>query len=269
MISVNGATLQEIETMRITHLSSLPEFQDLYLELQIPHADAVILSHCGTIIGYAITKGGVMLEFFVKETFGSDINFHFPEIVKTCNVERILVQSFDQVLMKCCSRMNSYHEVGLIYRDFTQVTIPGDPDLSFRLATLQDLPFLQMQEDEVFEPKDMISTAIEKSEIVLCLNGEMILGCGFITRIHPLWAYYDIGVWVSPEFRLRGYAARILSWLKETCVNNCWIPVCGCGVENIGSQRTIEKNGFISNHRLLSFDVGHHDNLTSRTTRHP
>jgi len=255
MISVNRATLQEIETMRITRLSSLPEFQDLYLELQIPYAELVMLSHAGTSVGYVVMKGSMMLEFFVKDTSQSDVCLHFSEIVKTCGVENILVQSFDQVLIKCCSRFYSHQEVGLLYRDFTQVAIPKDPDISFRLATLHDLPFLLMQEDGVFEPKGMISGAIEKSEIILCMSSEKIVGCGFITRIHPLWAYYDIGVWVIPTFRMHGYATQIISTLVETCVNNHWIPICGCGVENLGSQRTLEKNGFISNHRLLAFDV--------------
>lgn len=255
MISVKEVSFQEIETLRIDHLSSLPEFQDLFLELQISCADLVVISHTGTSIGYAVMKGSVMLEFFVKSTSRSDICIHFSEIVKTCCVKRILVQSFDKVLITCSSRLYSYHEVGLLYRDFTQATIPKDPDISFRLANLHDLPFLMMQEDEVFDPKDMIPGAIEKNQIILCLNDEKIVGCGFITRIHPLWEYYDIGVWVVPTFRMHGYGAQIISRLKETCVNNRWIPVCGCGVENSGSQRTLEKNGFISNHRLLAFDV--------------
>ena len=255
MISVKKVSLQDINTMRIEHLKSLPESQDLFLELQIRHADAVEFAYSGNTVGYAILKGREMLEFFIQSTFQSDVCLKFPEIVKSCCVGTILVQSFDQVLLSCCSRIYPYHEVGILYRDYTQVTIPKNPDISFRPATIHDLPYLLMQEDEVFEPNDMISGSIEKNEIILCLNSKEIVGSGFITRIHPLWEYYDIGVWVVPAFRRLGYGTQILSRLKETCIKKSWVPVCGCGIENHSSKLTLKKNGFISNHRLFGFDV--------------
>jgi len=255
MISNNETTLQNIDALRIEHLSSLPEFQDLFLELQIPHAKVVELFHNGTCIGYAIIKERVMLEFSVVSSFQSEICRHFSEIIKICDVDTILVKSFDRVLMACCSRLYSYREIGLLYRDFTQIKSPKTPELSFRPAVLRDLPFLLMQEDEVFEPKDMLSGSLEKGEIILCLNGEKIVGCGFLTRIHPRWEYHDIGVFVVPEFRMQGFGTQIISYLIDICTNNNWIPVCGCGIDNYGSQRTLEKCGFVSRHRLLSFAV--------------
>lgn len=255
MISVNETTLQDIDALRMEHFSSLPKFQDIFLELQIPHSNGVELSHDGNSIGYAIMKGSVMLEFFVNNKFQSDICLHFPAIVKTCGVETILVQSFDKVLMTCCSWWYSGQVIGFLYRDFTRLPIPKNPDIAFRAATSLDLPYLLMQEDEVFEPKDRLPVSLEKGEIILCLKGKNVVGCGFITRIHPQCDYYDVGVWVVPTLRRHGYGTGIISWLTEICNNNCWTPVCGCGVDNFGSQRTLEKNGFMSHHQLLAFNM--------------
>lgn len=255
MISFRETTLRDIDAMRIEHLSSLPEFQDEFLELQIARADVIELSYAGNSIGYVIRNGGVMLEFFVLSSLQSDISNYFTGIVKTCGIKTILVQSFDRVLMMCCSQWYSHQVVGLLYRDFTRLPIPKSGEISFRPADRNDLPFLQVQEDDVFEPKEMLPLSLEKGEIILCLKGDSIVGCGFITQIHRLWQYYDVGVWVSPVYRLNGYGTRIISRLIEICVNNSWIPVCGCGIQNMGSRRILEKNGFTSNHRLLAYEV--------------
>lgn len=45
MISVTQTTLKDITALRNEHLCSLPEFQDLFLELQIPHAKVMLISY--------------------------------------------------------------------------------------------------------------------------------------------------------------------------------------------------------------------------------
>lgn len=199
-------------------------------------------------------KERVMLEFFIfSNSLPPDMDL--SKIVNTCGIDTILVQSYDRGLMTYCSCLYSYQVIGLLYRNFTRVTIPQNPEITFRSATQRDLPFLLKQEDEVFEPKDQLPISLERGEIIFGLIDENIVGCGFITQIHPLWDYYDVGVWVVPAFRMHGYGTLIISRLTEFCNNNGWIPICGCGVDNHGSQRILEKNGFISHHRLLAFNV--------------
>lgn len=65
MIPGRETTLRDIDRMRVDHISSLPEFQDLFLKLQIPDVNGVDLPYSGTSIGYTIIKESVMLEFFL------------------------------------------------------------------------------------------------------------------------------------------------------------------------------------------------------------
>jgi hypothetical protein len=32
-------------------------------------------------------------------------------------------------------------------------------------------------------------------------------------------------------------------------------PSCGCAIENIASQKTIEKSGFVSKHQMIHFKI--------------
>ncbi len=255
MISVSETTLRDIEAMRGEHLHSLLQVQDLYLEQQIPDAKFLEISLDGTRIGYAIMNEAVMLELHLTDRYQSDLCMHLPAIVKACRGETILVQSFDEGLMACCSRLYPCQVAGLLYRDRIKNRIPQKPGVSYRPAGPDDLAFLLMQEDEVFEPRGLIPSAVSEGGIILCIKDGTCVGCGFITRIHPLREFRDVGVWVAPAYRNQGYGTGILSQAIEICDENRWIPICGCGVDNHGSQKVLEKNGFISHHRLIACDV--------------
>jgi len=72
----------------------------------------------------------------------------------------------------------------------------------------------------------------------------------YLERLAEASDYYDIGMWVNPRFRKKGIATGIISGLKRICLQNHRIPVCGCLYDNLGSKRTLEKNGFVSKYRI-------------------
>ena len=65
----------------------------------------------------------------------------------------------------------------------------------------------------------------------------------------------DIGMVVGPEHRHRGYGSYIVAHLKSLCLSNGWRPICGCSIDNLGSQRTLERAGFASSHNLVEFHL--------------
>jgi RimJ/RimL family protein N-acetyltransferase len=67
--------------------------------------------------------------------------------------------------------------------------------------------------------------------------------------------FYDIGMWVNCDFRNKGYAARIIAHLKGYCLEHNVVPICGCAVDNLASRKTLEKNGYISKHDLIEFEI--------------
>jgi len=59
---------------------------------------------------------------------------------------------------------------------------------------------------------------------------------------------------VSKEHRNKGVGTYIISKLKEHCVSNDLVPVCGCCYYNYTSKKTLEKAEFITNHRIVRFE---------------
>ena len=74
-----------------------------------------------------------------------------------------------------------------------------------------------------------------------------------VIRTHLDWDFCDLGVWVNPSKRGKSFGSQILLYLREFAINNNMKPSCGCAIENLASQKIIEKSGFVSRHKLISF----------------
>jgi RimJ/RimL family protein N-acetyltransferase len=206
--------------------------------------------------GYVIeSEENSLIEFFVSNNFSKQRVTIFNQVVKMVEVKRIYCQSYDAQLLDCClTNELPYKVVGCLFRDFVDNGLTQKPELSFRFATKSDLPFFQQQDDEVFEPQELLEKSVQNKEIVVLQDTDSsIIGCGFITRIHKDFTYFDLGVWVSPEHREKGFATQIMLYLKGLCNANGWEAICGCDIKNTASQNMLRKLGFISNYKLLEF----------------
>jgi RimJ/RimL family protein N-acetyltransferase len=248
--------LNIIEPLRVEYLGSLPLFQDIFLEFSVAFANYYLIQLEDETIGYTIVSDkNIMLEFFILDDYAADALAFFNQTIKELNVKSIYCKSFDYQLLDCCiSNRFPYQLIGCLYRDFADKGLPVSSSLSFRFANISDLPFLSSQDDEVFEPRELLPQFVENKEIIMLENTDTeIMGCGFITRIHPKFNYFDLGVWVSPEHRAKGYATQIMLHMKALCEKNKQEPICGCDINNTASQRTLNKLGFISKHKIIEF----------------
>lgn len=257
MIKLNKSNLDELKFLRIEYLDSLPVFQDVFLEFIIKESDCYKLLSDNQPIGYVlVSSDNILLEYFIQSKYSTRSIDIFNLIVNDLSIRSVYCKSFDFQLLDCClTNSLSYSLNGCLYRDFIDSGIQRNPDLSFRYANSADLPFLYQQDDEVFEPKELLDTYIRNKGIIILQLSDSILGCGFLTQVHPKYKYFDIGVWVNPENRMKGYATQIMLYLKDLCLNNDLVPICGCDIQNIASQKMLGGLGFISKHKLIEFEV--------------
>jgi RimJ/RimL family protein N-acetyltransferase len=142
-----------------------------------------------------------------------------------------------------------------LFRDYVNSEPIAVNDLSIRFAENKDYSFLLQQEGELYETPDELKKFVNGHNVILFQKDDQLLGCGYLIKVHPNYDYFDIGMWVNPNFRKQGIATLIISYVKDTCLKSNWIPICGCAVENMASQKTLEKNGFISKHKLIEFAI--------------
>lgn len=248
--------LSDIEALRIDYLKSLPVFQELYMEMLVEESVCYQIEDTGIVFGYAsVTKENILVEYYLKEEFIVRNSSIFNFILKELAITKVYCKSFDAVLLdSCLLSFKKFGVNGTLFRHYIPTPDFYQNDMVVKTAEEADIPFLLEQKDGLYETPQELETFVNRRCVLMFFKNSSLIGCGYLIKIHPQWDYYDIGMWVNPDYRKQGYAIQIISYLKHLCILNGWKPICGCAFDNIASQKTLEKNGFYSKFKLLEFN---------------
>lgn len=254
-VKFQKTTLNEIEKLRNDYLDSIYEEQELFIELQIQLGEPYLIYENEQLIGYFIKNESIILEYYLKMDFLTKVNLVFGVLIDKFKIKEAYCKSFDSAFLKACITLHkSLQIIGVLYRDFSLVEI-GNPGKinAIELAKMSDLNVVSKYKDEIFENDEEIISTIQNKGLWLFKNNTDLIGYGLCQSAFKGRNSYDIGMSVLPEYRKKGYGAFILNYLKEYCLNKGWQPTCGCDINNVASQKTIEKIGFVSKHNMLRF----------------
>ena len=255
---IDKTTIDRIEKYRTDYLNSLPEFQELFLEIMINNSDYYLLQVNNKEIGYAIKNNdGILIEFYLIDKFITESKEFFSQVLKDLSITDIYCKSFDSLLLSNCLLCSfSYSVLGVMYRDYIEPTIKKDLEIKMEKANLSSVGLLLRQDDsikELFETEQQLTDFIKNESVFTFNKNDELIGCGMVIRTHLDWDFCDLGVWVNPLKRGKSYGSQILLYLREFAIKNNMKPSCGCAIENLASQKIIEKSGFVSRHKLINF----------------
>lgn len=108
---------------------------------------------------------------------------------------------------------------------------------------------------ELFETDDQLVDFIENEHVFEFYKEDEFVGCGMIVKTQPDYHFCDLGVWVNPLKRGKSTGAQILLNLRNFATHHNMKPCCGCAIQNIPSQKVIEKCGFVSKYKILRFNT--------------
>lgn len=256
MYIFQSTDIQQLSELRQQYLNALYESQELFLELMVPASEKYIIQLDGEDIGYFMKlNDNYLIEFYLKDKYLPKCSEIFHEIVKKQYLTGAYCKSFDSVLLKvCCHLHKSMKIVGVLYRNIIDKEIvPLNAIDEVRIATMSDFKAIAGLKEGVFDTEEEIEITIKKRAIFIFKNKGDLIGYGIFQPAVDGQKSYDIGMAVAPNFRRKGYGTFILNYLKNHCIKNGWQPTCGCAVDNIASQKTIEKTGFVSRHNMLAF----------------
>jgi len=252
-------TIDRIKKFRTDYLNSLPEFQELFLEIMINNSDCYLLQIDSREIGYAIrNNSGVLIEFYVTDKYLRESNGFFRQLIKELSITEIYCKSFDSLLLSNCLLSSlPYSVIGVMYRDYVEPLIKVDLALIMEKATLLTVGLLMRQDNsikELFETEQQLTDFIQNENVFMFYKNDELIGCGMVIRTNQDWDYCDLGVWVNPSKRGNGFGSQIILNLREFALKNNMKPSCGCAIGNLASQKTIEKSGFVSRYNLIKFN---------------
>ena len=83
-----------------------------------------------------------------------------------------------------------------------------------------------------------------------------LAGFGLCTPIGTHPNACDIGIRVCDAFQGRGLGPWIVQRLIAHAESRGLAPTAGCAADNVASRKTLERAGFVADHRLLQFALG-------------
>ena len=95
---------------------------------------------------------------------------------------------------------------------------------------------------------------LAKGEVYALKNGDEYIGACEVRSSLTNEHVADVGMVVSPDHRRKGLGTYLLGQAKRIAKEGDKLAICSCEVDNIGSKKSIEKNGFISVHQMLLLD---------------
>ena len=100
-----------------------------------------------------------------------------------------------------------------------------------------------------------LRSVLEQHHIFTLRDGNQLLAtseCRISTSQPP---YADVGMIVAKTHRRQGLGSYMLSCTKGFCYERDLRPICSCEASNIGSQKAIQKAGFVSRHRVVEVEL--------------
>jgi len=256
MIEFFQTDFASISDLREKYFTEIKLSQELMLEWIVNESDYYTIYYNSIRVGYFIkAEMNYLIEFYLLEQLLSEKERIFREVLDRYQISLAFCKSFDHVMLTCCQTYCASSSIyGTMFRDYSpEVHVELENDWSVRLATEDDIPQLLNYGSGLYETPEELYFTVSNGMVQLFIMDDNLIGCGFFIRILPNKNYYDLGVWVNPEYRNRGYAGKIISYLKVHCLEYGYIPVCGCTVDNVASRKVLEKNGFISKYCMLLY----------------
>lgn len=234
------------------HLASLPTAIDSYLE------DHILASQHYRIVvddqeaGFAAIHGKSMItQFALAEPYRHQGQPLYAHLRRLAQVQQALVPTCDQFYLahalddyRSLARQAYFFAAGV-----ASAMVP--PGWTLRLATLDDVAFIQRESGDFFAP---IEGYITPGELYVTLRDGEPVGFGLtdISTLYPDVA--SIGMYTIERFRQQGAGAATLGLLREECRRHGRRAVAGCWYYNHLSKRTLERAGMHAPTRLLKIE---------------
>ncbi|WBW95169.1 GNAT family N-acetyltransferase [Oceanirhabdus sp. W0125-5] len=212
------------------------------------------IKHDKKMVGhFFVDEDKTLVQFYVSREYYNNAPEIFNNIIKSNKVKKAAVPTKEVDYLTLCLDSQKSLEVDMyLFEDNQNMNHKFNTFSSstFRLANKGDIDSIRLKCDDAYD--GYYENLIENDNLFVLYDGNSLLGIGEFRIIRSNEKYGDIGVVVAEEYRRRGIGTYIIKKLKEHCYSKGLKPMACCDIENLASKSTLEKAGFIANHRVLN-----------------
>ena len=195
-----------------------------------------VLTVGGIAAGYgSVAVGGpwtgqpTVYEFYVVPTYRAYLFKLFHALLVASGADHIETQSNDTLATAMLHTFTQYVTSESILFHDRLLTSHNPAGAIFREPTEAEAPDVPVEQ--------------RRWRGVIDVAGQIAAAGGILFHYNP--PFGDIYMEVAEAFRLRGFGSFLVQELKRVCYEGGYVPAARCNVDNIASQRTLQKAGFI------------------------
>lgn len=238
------------QTLRDRYLKSLPEPQEWFLE-ELVRSGEVWESPSE---GYAVFAGDTLVEFYTEDS--DDAHLHLSSLIQQRPLKKVLSKSFDHVLIDAASKLDwALIETGFLFRKRNQVILDRNDSFQLVRARSTDLPDAWNIGRDFYDSKDEVEQIFQSNGLWIGFSDGQMVGNGIMIPIDGTGNVVDVGMVTRPSQRNKGFASLTVARLADLLESEGKRPICGCAESNLASKATLEKAGFVSEHRLVQINI--------------
>lgn len=254
-------SLSEIQPLRECYMNELLYSQELNTEENVQESIFYKIEMDSIWVGYfCVDSKKNLWEFYLIRNAAIHSQEIFKFLIDMSYINSAECITYDHMLMSLCFDFQKKSSCSAyVFRDNIEVNYSLNmyDNISMRLATAEDFNSL-VEINKIAEGWNDFFSDLDKQirmkEVFVFYSDNELLGAGTCKKTWQCRNYYDIGMVVANKYRNKGIGTYIILKLKEYCYSNNQIPVCGCWYPNYPSKKTLEKAGFIANHRVIRFE---------------
>ncbi len=239
---------------------SLTATQDGMWETLTDYAQHWEIKDDNKIIGYAcVDDDNRLLQFFVLPQWMQEGVSIFKQFILQNEIKTGLIGTNNPV---CLSVAMHFQKLVKVDTYLFTALVDGnttEKEGTLNVAVEDDLErLINFCHESMGAPKEWLngylSDLIKKGEIFVFEDNDEILGTCEVRKRESEPGVADVGMVVSTAHRRKGLGTFLLGKAKEIAFQWNKKPICSCEKDNMGSLKSIHKNGFRSIHQMLSMD---------------
>lgn len=247
--------VDEIQSFLKEHYETLTApSDDLWEESVLPNSTYYLIMTDRPMGFLALSDENILTQFYISSFDESEV---FKHALDFFFIDEAWVSTYDPIFYTLCSvNKKASTVISCLYREDEKVDI---------LAPMEGLRFKWAKErdwDKIIDyhrknclldmwVEEHLKHLVEHEGLLLLYNHDKMIGTGEYRLSKSNHHVANVGMTVAETYRNKGIGSYILNYIKGVCHTKGYTTICASEVENLSSQRAIEKVGYRCYHKIL------------------
>ena len=244
--TTNSKTINEFRKALYNNLTA--PIDSMWEALYIANSETYLIENVNQTIGYCcIDENKSLLQLYVTHENRHLIKPIIKQLIEATLITSASLSSIEPISFNACLNLSTSTKTNTYCYEYSDSFLNIENTLNLELVSKDNSELLRtfyknhIGFDDTF---GYVDNLILRKELFMVKDANTILTTGECRLSDSQLNYADVGVAVNKEHRKKGLATKMLQQLAKEAIKQNRKPICSTTIDNIGSQKAIEKADF-------------------------